>query len=97
VLPQQQSVHEAHSGDDDAYTTCTTTFVIMLKNTTTVNLISLVYLVTFPLTVISAMIYNNCEYSDQCAHFMFVYECMAPFRVLCMIVSLILILKRLST
>ena len=102
VLQQQQSIHEVESmhvveSDDNADTTCTTTFVIMLKNTTTVNLISLVYLVTFPLTVILGMIYSNCEYSDQCADYLFLYECITPFRVLCMIVSLVLILKRLST
>jgi hypothetical protein len=82
--------------DDNANTTCTTTFVIMLKNTTSVNLISLVYLVTFPLSVIIGMIYSNCEYPDQCARYLFIFECIAPFRILCMIVSLILILKRLS-
>ena len=95
AMPQQQNMNRAQS-DNHLHTTCTTPFVIMLKNTTTVNLICLVFLFTNPLTVILGIIYSNCEFSDQCERYIFLYECIAPFRFLCMNISLILIVRRLK-
>ena len=76
---------------------CTTPFVTMLKNTKIMNIISLSFLITFPITVILGMANIECDsILGECHYYLFLFTFLGPFRVLCCLFSLLLVWYRLA-
>jgi hypothetical protein len=74
----------------------TSSFPEMLKNTTITNIINLVFLITFPMTVILGIAYTNCDNdAGGCDNYIFIYRCLTPLSFICLVISLILFLIRL--
>ena len=74
----------------------TSSFPDMLKNTTITNIINLVFLITFPMTVILGIANTNCDKdAGGCDNYIFIYRCLSPLSFICLVISLILFLIRL--
>ena len=71
-------------------------FFLMVQNTTTMNLITLIFLIGIPPPVIFGMLNLNCDVeSNECDKFIDLYEQFNPIRFVCVIVQIIVVLKRL--
>jgi hypothetical protein len=73
-----------------------THFVIMLKNTKIMNIISLTFLISFPFTAILGITNINCDIIlGECDYYLLLFRLFAPFRATCCVVSLVLFWYRL--
>ena len=73
-----------------------TEFYLMVKNTTTMTVLTILQLFTFLPYVILGMVYNNCSMdSGHCDNFILLYRMYNPTRVLFFIVQSVVVIKRL--
>ena len=73
-----------------------TEFYLMVKNTTTMTVLTILQLFTFLPYVILGMVYNNCSMdSGHCDNFILLYRIFNPTRVLFFIVQSVVVIKRL--
>ena len=96
VLPQQLPVPEEQTAENAL--DCTTGFVAMLKTTKIMNIICLVFLINFPITVMTGMTYYNCDNNlGECDHFITLFRFfVVPFKFVSFCFSHVLFLYRLN-
>ena len=93
---QQQTVPEKQTAENAL--DCTTGFVTMLKTTKIMNIISLMFLINFPITVMTGMTYYNCDNNlGECDHFITLFRFfVVPFKFVSFCFSHVLFLYRLN-
>ena len=73
-----------------------TEFYLMVKDTTTMTILTLLQLSNFLPYVISGMVYHNCSVdSGECDNFVVLYRMFTPVRVLNFLVQSVVVIKRL--
>ena len=73
-----------------------TEFYLMLRNTTTMSILTILQLLSFLPYVILSMVYHNCSMArGHCENFILLYRMFTPLRVLCMLVQSGVVIQRL--
>ena len=71
-------------------------FFLMLKTTTTMNILTLIFVLGFLPQVILGMVYHNCHVgSGDCENYFRLNRLFTPLRLVCLIVQDLVVMKRI--